>query len=150
MIIRTGVLLLLFSTQAVASGNWGPVFEQGKRINPNETRLTSSNAKEKAAIIEAHSGTPGCYILCIGPPGGLYPLGGTNEFHGLIRINGAYRSNSPTNRRSERFCYPNDLKGQSSSFLLYQKLCNDNLSSCNNFCNGNGDTGGFFTNRPIR
>ncbi len=150
MLIRLIVLYGLCISTAYAYGQFGPA-PQGSRINPNETLLSSKSANEQAAIVNLHSGNPGCYILCLGPQdAGLYSIGRTYNLHGLIRISGQYPGNTVTQQRSKRYCYPNGLQGNPSAPAYYKKLCDDTFSSCNELCTGNGDTGGFFGNPVIK
>lgn len=147
LILCTGVF---WATLGFAYGTFGPVYEKGKRLNPNHALLTAKDDEERAAIINQHLGDQGCYILCLGPEGGLYEVTDIYWLHGLIRIDGHYPTQTPTNERSKRFCYPDDLKGRFSYFTLYKSLCDSHFPSCNNYCTGSSDTGGFFMNPPIR
>lgn len=148
--LKKAVFLYLWAGACFAYGQIGPV-PDGKPINPNETLLSSKNGKEASAIVNSYTGKPGCYILCIGPQGkGLYSIGRTYDLHGLIRIDGEYPTQRPTGDRSKRYCYPDGVKGEASYFTYYKKLCDNTFSTCGKLCNGNGDTGSFFTNPPIK
>lgn len=142
--------LMLWAVSSFGYGTFGPVYEKGKRVNPNETLLTAKDPKEQAVIYNQHLGSQGCYILCLGPEGGLYEVTNTYWLHGLIRINGHYPTQSPTNERSKRFCYPNNLNDNFSYFTLYKNLCDTHFPTCKNYCTGSGDTGGFFANSPVK
>lgn len=148
--LKPAILLCsLWAGTAFAYGQIGPV-ANGNRINPNETFLSSKNGKEANAIVNAYTGNPGCYILCIGPQKkGLYSIG-RYDLHGLIRIDGKYPTERPTSNRSKRYCYPNGVKGEASYFTYYKKMCDATFNTCGNLCNGNGDTGSFYNSAPIK
>lgn len=141
--------LLLVSQWAWAYGQFRPLMDPSHRgpVDPNQHLLLGSD-QENSRILNAFSGTPGCYILCISRDQGLYPIGPRFWFQGLIRISGKYATTRPSTVRSEQLCYPSAVPQGTHVLKYFESICNQNFSTCQNTCWGNGETGGFFTRRP--
>ena len=140
------IILFIFLVSikpAWGEDSWKPQTEPGAAINPNQNFLVGDET-EQPFIINAYKGTPGCYIGCMGESEGLYKIGTKFFMHGLIRINGAYRSDTPTNDQSGRICYPQGIEDNPSVQQYYINLCNQNFPNCHNGCWGTNDTGGYF------
>ena len=140
--VLIALTLSLWGTCLWAYGTFAPLTKD-YNLNPNQTLLTAKDEKEKQAIVNSYSGNPGCYIMCLGPEGGLYAV--TNQYwlHGMIRIKGHYLSDSATTEMSKRNCYPDDLEGSFSPFTYYRDLCNSTFPSCQKHCTGSADTGSW-------
>jgi len=146
-IVAIFITFLLSIEPVLGADAWQPQAELEKAINPNENLLISDEI-EQPFIINYYKGAPGCYIACLGHSEGLYKIGSRFNMHGLIRINGAYRSDLPTNDQSDRICYPQGIEDNNSVQTYYKNLCNQYFPHCNNGCWGSNDTGGFFTRSP--
>jgi hypothetical protein len=149
--MRAHLLLLLFlvSNKACSFGSFAPLIDVDAPVNPNINLLSATLDVDKNAIVNQFMGSPGCYIQCMGPPGGLYPVTNIYWLHGMIRISGHYLTDTPTDNNAQTTCYPDDLQGSFSSYTLFQTLCNKTFSTCNGNCTGSAETGSYFTNTPI-
>ncbi len=133
-----------------AYGSFGPMVERGARVNPNATMLGATDPKDQAIIIDQYAGTPGCYILCLGPEGGVHQVTSQNWLHAIIRIQGHYKTQVATTERSKGFCYPDNVGDSFGYFTYFRDLCNQMAPTCQDKCQGSSDTGSFFTNPGIR